>query len=113
MLSASCFLVFMLLAHVSCRLMGVVDDCLQSDASEMRQTVMARVDYLEDQRRSCSSTAAKALFSRLLFVLSRCSRLLVTDEVTGAYGGAYEGAAAAKKRRMSALGAGKCLQPFM
>ncbi len=40
---------------------------------------MSYVDDLEELRKQCEDVRVRPLFARLLFILARCSRLLVSD----------------------------------
>jgi serine/threonine protein kinase len=55
-------------------------NCMNEDEDSFKATIKERVDEMEDMRRSCTSTAAKQLFTRLLFILTRCSRLVVMED---------------------------------
>lgn len=55
-------------------------NCMNEDEDSFKATIKERVDEMEDMRRSCTSMAAKQLFTRLLFILTRCSRLVVMED---------------------------------
>lgn len=72
---------------ISCRLLSAVESCLSTPAADFRRSVAGVVTALEKRRRSCPPGAVKALFSRVLFMMARCNRLLVTEPAHGGGGG--------------------------
>lgn len=63
---------------MGCSLLDIVDTCLKEDLVTFKATVQDVVDELEDTRGQCPVTSDKALVTRLLFILTRCSRLVLT-----------------------------------
>jgi microtubule-associated serine/threonine kinase len=54
--------------------------CIKEPLEKFRETIKERVDSIEDCRRSCKSHAGKQVFTKLLFILSHCSRLVLGEE---------------------------------
>eukprot|EP00798_Chlamydomonas_sp_ICE-L_P030769 gene30769-35808_t len=62
------------------RALDLVDECLESTMEDFKLTVTDIVDSIEEDRSEIDDSQVKALFTRLLFILSRCSRLLITEQ---------------------------------
>ena len=62
------------------RVIMVADRCLGEDVESFRHSIQSIVDHLEELRRGCRSRSHKALATRLLFILTRCSRLVMSEE---------------------------------
>ena len=54
--------------------------CLDESIESFRDSIKQEVDVLEELRRGCRGRPAKQLYTRLLFILTRCSRLLLTED---------------------------------
>lgn len=67
-----------------CSLLDIVDTCLDEDLVTFKATVQDLVDELEEMRGQYRLTAHKALVTRLLFIITRCSRLVLTGMPWGA-----------------------------
>ena len=52
--------------------------CLEEDLETFKASVQDLVDELEEMRRECSNNTHKAHVTRLMFIITRCSRLVVT-----------------------------------
>ena len=65
-------------------LLDIVDTCLDEDLVTFKATVQDLVDELEEMRGQYRLTAHKALVTRLLFIITRCSRLVLTGMPWGA-----------------------------
>eukprot|EP00195_Chlamydomonas_chlamydogama_P007612 CAMPEP_0202908714 /NCGR_PEP_ID=MMETSP1392-20130828/46994_1 /ASSEMBLY_ACC=CAM_ASM_000868 /TAXON_ID=225041 /ORGANISM="Chlamydomonas chlamydogama, Strain SAG 11-48b" /LENGTH=271 /DNA_ID=CAMNT_0049598179 /DNA_START=106 /DNA_END=917 /DNA_ORIENTATION=- len=63
------------------RLIDIVDECLESSIDDFKLTVTDIVDSIEEDRSMCDNRQVKALYTRLLFILTRCSRLLITEQL--------------------------------
>lgn len=63
-------------------IIAIAHKCLHEPVEVFKDSVPAIVDELEDLRRSCGTRVLKALATRLLFILTRCSRLLVREDTT-------------------------------
>lgn len=68
------------------RLLHLVRESLGLEDGEFQHSLPTIISWLHGERKSCSSTSSsrsqaqlKSWYSRLLFLLSRCSRLLTTD----------------------------------
>lgn len=83
------------------RLFDVINECHEAEVEEFRSNIADFVDDLEEERQRCTHPRAKILFSRLLFILTRCSRVLITEQNNQQYN-----ATGIKNRirRMSGLG---------
>jgi hypothetical protein len=68
------------LLWVSCSLLSIVDMCLEEDLDTFKASVQDLVDELEEMRRECSNMIHKAHVTRLMFIITRCSRLVLTGE---------------------------------
>lgn len=54
--------------------------CLDEHVDVFKESIKGEVDRLEELRRACRGRAAKQLYTRLLFILTRCSRLVLTED---------------------------------
>jgi hypothetical protein len=61
------------------RLAALARRCLEEDVDAFRGAVKAAVDEAEEARRTCGRGAARALATRTLFALARCSRLVPAE----------------------------------
>jgi hypothetical protein len=52
--------------------------CLEADLESFKAGVQHIVDELEDMRTQCTDRGHKAHVTRLLFIITRCSRLVLT-----------------------------------
>ena len=68
-------------AAVACRAIDIADECLESSLEDFKLTITDIVDMVEEDRASVEDRAVKGLYTKLLFILTRCSRLLVTEEL--------------------------------
>lgn len=64
--------------HVVRSVLGMVDTCLEQDLATFKASCQDMVDELEELRRRCSEPAHRARITRLLFIITRCSRLVFT-----------------------------------
>lgn len=64
------------------RLMGLVHRCLSEDVAVFWTTIKDHVDELDDLRKHCTPGPDKFLLTKLLFILARCSRLVLLQEAT-------------------------------
>lgn len=65
-----------------CRLLELVTESLGLVDASFQRSLPSIISWLHGERKACSSRQSqlKSWYSRLLFLLSRCSRLLTTDE---------------------------------
>lgn len=56
----------------------MVDTCLEQDLGTFKGSCQDMVDELEELRRRCGQAAHRARITRLLFIITRCSRLVFT-----------------------------------
>ncbi len=61
-----------------CSVVGMVDTCLEQDLATFKASCQDMVDELEELRRRCSEPVHRARITRLLFIITRCSRLVFT-----------------------------------
>jgi hypothetical protein len=61
------------------RLAALARRCLEEDVDAFRGAVKAAVDEAEEVRRTCERGATRALATRTLFALARCSRLVPAE----------------------------------
>lgn len=64
--------------NLLCSLLEIVDMCLDEDLETFKANVQDVVDELEEMRRECSNSIQKAHVTRLMFIITRCSRLVLT-----------------------------------
>lgn len=62
------------------RIIAIAEHCLEEETGAFRDSIQAVVDQLEELRRGCASPEARGWATRLLFILTRCSRLVATEE---------------------------------
>ena len=82
--------------------MLIAQRCLDEDVETFKENIKAEVDRLEELRRACCGRPAKQLYTRLLFILTRCSRLVLSEDSSpGIVGtaGYYTAARAARDGR--------------
>jgi len=79
--------------------------CLDEHVDCFKENIKSEVDKLEDLRRACHCRSAKRLYTRLLFILTRCSRLLLSEDqspgVAGTTAGYYTAAKAVRNNRQA------------
>jgi microtubule-associated serine/threonine kinase len=79
--------------------------CLDEHVECFKENIKSEVDILEDLRRACHGRPAKRLYTRLLFILTRCSRLLLSEDqspgVAGTAAGYYTAAKAVRDGRQA------------
>ena len=63
---------------IGCSVVGMVDTCLEQDLGTFKASCQDMVDQLEELRRRCAEAAHRAPITRLLFIITRCSRLVFT-----------------------------------
>lgn len=63
------------------RLVDLVDEALNSSIEDFKINLTDIVDCVEEDRSQIEDASIKALYTRLIFVLSRCSRLLITEQL--------------------------------
>lgn len=68
-------------AVLCCRLLDLVKESLGLADADFQHSLPTIISWLHGERKSCSSSQAqlKSWYSRLLFLLSRCSRLLTDN----------------------------------
>ena len=59
-------------------LLALASKCLEEDMASFRTSIQEVVDELGEVRRKCALPGHKALVTRLLFILTRCSRLVLS-----------------------------------
>jgi microtubule-associated serine/threonine kinase len=69
------------------RILMIAERCLDEDVATFRDSIQTIVDQVEELRRSCTKREVRGWATRLLFILTRCSRLVATEEGCP-YGGA-------------------------
>ena len=62
-------------------LLALASKCLEEDMASFRTSIQEVVDELGEVRRKCALPGHKALVTRLLFILTRCSRLVLSGEL--------------------------------
>ncbi|KAL4543745.1 hypothetical protein Ndes2437B_g01558 [Nannochloris sp. 'desiccata'] len=79
--------------------------CVDEHVESFKENIKSEVDKLEELRRGCHSRPAKRLYTRLLFILTRCSRLLLSEDqspgVAGTAAGYYTAAKAVRDGRQA------------
>lgn len=95
----------MVLLPVLPSLLPVVGEVLAAQGDSFKAHLLGAVDLLDARRRGCADAGGRALYSRTLFALTRCSRLLVMDD-SGATTG-HAGVACSRPRRKSTDGLGE------
>ena len=97
-------------------LAALAEFCLGQGEEAFRGAVRGVVDRAEELRQGCSVRAHRAKATRLLFILTRCSRLVASEEASpGAPGGPLGplgGAAMTAQPRFRQAGAGSRLRRF-
>jgi hypothetical protein len=88
-----------------CSLLHIARCCQDMPAEQFRVRVVSYVDDLEELRKQVQEARVRALFTRLLFILARCSRLLVSDGPGGGAGAGSNGAGAGSQLSSSLIGA--------
>lgn len=64
------------------RLMALCDRCLSENVASFWTTIKDLVDELEDLRKQCQPGPDKLLLTKLLFILARCSRLVLLQDAS-------------------------------
>ncbi|KAG1676353.1 hypothetical protein FOA52_001148 [Chlamydomonas sp. UWO 241] len=62
-------------------LIALIDESLESSIEDFKLTITDIVDQVELERSQVADASIKGLYTRLLFMLSRCSRQLITKEM--------------------------------
>jgi serine/threonine protein kinase len=79
--------------------------CLDEHVESFKENIKFEVDKLEELRRACHGRPAKRLYTRLLFILTRCSRLVLSEDqspgVAGTTAGYYTAARAVRDGRQA------------
>jgi microtubule-associated serine/threonine kinase len=70
------------------QLAEIAQSCLNESTASFRESILSTVDYLEELRQSCQTRTSKNYATRLLFTLTRCSRLLVKEDASPENSGA-------------------------
>ena len=63
------------------RLVDLIDEALTSSIEDFKINLTDIVDCVEEDRSQIDDASIKSLYTRLIFVLSRCSRLLITEQL--------------------------------
>ncbi|GLC33498.1 hypothetical protein PLESTB_000081600 [Pleodorina starrii] len=66
--------------EVIASIMDIAEECLETPVEDFKLTITDIVDNIEEERSSCQQRTIRALYTRLLFILTRCSRLLITEQ---------------------------------
>ncbi|GIL52826.1 hypothetical protein Vafri_8590 [Volvox africanus] len=66
--------------EVIASIMDIAEECLETPVEDFKLTITDIVDNIEDERSACQHRTIRALYTRLLFILTRCSRLLITEQ---------------------------------
>ncbi|KAG2490698.1 hypothetical protein HYH03_010859 [Edaphochlamys debaryana] len=66
--------------EVIASIMDIAEECLETPIEDFKLTITDIVDNIEDERSACQQRTIRALYTRLLFILTRCSRLLITEQ---------------------------------
>ncbi|KAL4857228.1 putative serine/threonine protein kinase 1 [Chlorella vulgaris] len=72
------------------RIIQIAERCLAEDVGSLRESIQGIVDQVEEMRRASSRREARGWATRLLFILTRCSRLVATEE-SSPFGGSGHG----------------------
>ena len=97
------------------QLAALAEYCLGQGEEAFRGAVRGVVDQAEELRQGCAARAHRAKATRLLFILTRCSRLVASEEASPGPGGplgALGGAAMTAQPRCKQAGAGSRLRRF-
>ncbi|GAX76983.1 hypothetical protein CEUSTIGMA_g4430.t1 [Chlamydomonas eustigma] len=62
------------------RMLELVDESLESTTEDFRLSITDIIECIEEDRAQVSDRIVRALYTRLLFILTRCSRLLITEQ---------------------------------
>lgn len=95
------------------RIIAIAERCLEEETGAFRHSIQAVVDQLEELRRGCASREARGWATRLLFILTRCSRLVATEEssLLGSGGGPDGGGAGSRGGSAHGASAYMTVQP--
>mmetsp|Transcript_8737 Transcript_8737/g.21940 ORF Transcript_8737/g.21940 Transcript_8737/m.21940 type:complete len:1062 (+) Transcript_8737:3889-7074(+) len=63
------------------RVHDIAEECYTCSVDDFKLAVTDIVDILEEDRSLIQHRGIKALYTKLLFILTRCSRLLITEEL--------------------------------
>ncbi|KAL3152041.1 hypothetical protein ABBQ32_001154 [Trebouxia sp. C0010 RCD-2024] len=63
-------------------ILHISNKCLEEDVPVFKYSIQDIVDELEEMRKTCKLANHKTLVSRLLFILTRCSRLVLSEEAS-------------------------------
>ncbi|KAG2436135.1 hypothetical protein HYH02_011643 [Chlamydomonas schloesseri] len=66
--------------EVIASIMDIAEECLETPIEDFKLTITDIVDNIEEERSACQQRTIRALYTRLLFILTRCSRLLITEQ---------------------------------
>ncbi|GIL83200.1 hypothetical protein Vretimale_11287 [Volvox reticuliferus] len=66
--------------EVIASIMDIAEECLETPVEDFKLTITDIVDNIEEERSACQQRTIRALYTRLLFILTRCSRLLITEQ---------------------------------
>ncbi|KAK9865869.1 hypothetical protein WJX84_011148 [Apatococcus fuscideae] len=66
-------------ADIMQSLVDISSTCIEEDVLAFKNSIQRVVDQLEEMRQQCSSPKPKNMITRLLFILTQCSRLLLTE----------------------------------
>ncbi|DBA81919.1 TPA: hypothetical protein ACH3X1_007632 [Trebouxia sp. C0004] len=58
----------------------IANKCMEEDVPVFKYSIQDIVDELEEMRKTCKLSSHKSHVSRLLFILTRCSRLVLSEE---------------------------------
>ncbi|KAK9837045.1 hypothetical protein WJX84_010231, partial [Apatococcus fuscideae] len=66
-------------ADIMQSLVDISSTCIDEDVIAFKSSVQAVVDQLEEMRQQCCSPKPKNMITRLLFILTQCTRLLLSE----------------------------------
>eukprot|EP00889_Picochlorum_renovo_P004733 jgi/Picre1/31763/NNA_007113.t1 len=86
------------------RALGVAQRCIQEPVERFKESVKDEVDQIEEWRKVCDSTVGKTCYTKLLFMLAHCSRLVLGVENSPGAAGTPACFRAARNKRHSSGG---------
>ncbi|KAI8102394.1 hypothetical protein M9435_005997 [Picochlorum sp. BPE23] len=86
------------------RALGVAQRCIQEPVERFKESVKDEVDQIEEWRKVCESTVGKTCYTKLLFMLAHCSRLVLGVENSPGAAGTPACFRAARNKRHSSGG---------
>ena len=86
------------------RALGVAQRCIQEPVERFKESVKDEVDQIEEWRKLCESTVGKTCYTKLLFMLAHCSRLVLGVENSPGAAGTPACFRAARNKRHSSGG---------